>query len=57
MQVQNFLGAVPMRSVNTMKTIRGLRILMSFHGIVDFIVTQNGSVFTSHEFEVFVKLN
>ena len=52
-----FLDAVPMRSANTTETIRTLRTLMSCHGLVDVIVSDNGSVFTSHAFEVFVNSN
>jgi transposase InsO family protein len=52
-----YLDAVPMRSANTTETIRALRTLMATHGLVVTVVSDNGSVFKSQEFEEFLKKN
>jgi hypothetical protein len=52
-----YLDAIPMRNANTTETIRALRTLMATHGLVDTIVSDNGSVFTSQEFTAFLKGN
>ena len=52
-----FLDAIPMRNANTTETISALRTLMATHGLVDVIVSDNGTVFTSREFDTFLKSN
>ena len=44
-------------SPTTAATVEKLRITFSTHGLPEIIVSDNGSVFTSQEFKVFVKKN
>jgi hypothetical protein len=52
-----YLDAVPMRYANVTETVRALRTLMATHGLVDTVVSDNGSVFTSYEYAKFLKRN
>ena len=52
-----YLDAILMRNAYTTETILALRTLMATHGLVDVIVSDNGTVFTSHEFNAFVTAN
>ena len=38
-------------------TIEHLRSIFSVHGLPEVVVTDNGTVFTSREFEEFMKFN
>lgn len=52
-----WLEVVPMSTTTSEKTITELRKLFSSHGLPEQLVTDNGTQFTSREFEVFLKEN
>ena len=52
-----WLEVLPVRAATSEETIEKLRRLFSTFGIPDKIVSDNGSVFTSGEFETFLKNN
>ncbi len=52
-----WLEAVPVNSATSQTTIEKMRIMFATHGLPQTVVTDNGSVFTSKEFEEFAKRN
>ena len=52
-----WLDVVIVTSATSSITIEKLRGMFATHGIPDIIVSDNGTVFTSEEFETFMKLN
>ena len=52
-----WLEVFPVSSANSTQTTTVLRKVFSTHGIPEIIVSDNGSAFTSSEFEVFTKQN
>ena len=52
-----WLDVYIVNSPTTAATVEKLRITFSTHGLPEIIVSDNGSVFTSQEFKVFVKKN
>ena len=47
----------PVNNATSTVTIDQLRSIFATHGIPEMLVTENGSVFTSEEFEKFTKQN
>ena len=52
-----WMDVIPVHSATSSATIEKLRIIFSTHGLPERIVTDNGTVFTSDEFESFLKTN
>jgi len=52
-----YLDVIPMTTANSSNTIAALRHLFSHFGLPDHIVTDNGTQFTSFEFQNFLRLN
>ena len=52
-----WIEAFPMKTITSMATIEKLRILFAQFGIPDIIVSDNGTNFTSEEFQQFCRLN
>ena len=52
-----WLEVVPVSSANSSQTVMALRQVFATHGIPEIIVSDNGSAFTSSEFEMFTKQN
>ena len=52
-----WLDVAIVTSATSSITIEKLRGMFATHGIPDIIVSDNGTVFTSEEFETFMKLN
>ena len=48
-----WLGVVPVSAATSIATIEKLRAIFATHGLPERIVTDNGTVFTSEEFENF----
>ena len=46
-----------MSSATSTSTIERMRVMFATHGLPEVLVTNNGSVFTSQEFEEFIKKN
>lgn len=51
------MDVYPVHSANTTATIEKLRNSFAVQGLPDIIVSDNGSCFTSEEFENFMKQN
>lgn len=52
-----WLEVVPMKSITSFYTIRSLREIFTRFGITTIVVTDNGTNFTSKEFQNFLKSN
>ena len=52
-----WLEVTPVSSTSSQQVVRVLRNLFSTHGLPDVIVSDNGTAFTSVEFETFMKRN
>ena len=52
-----WLEVAPVSSADTLQTVTVLRQVFSTHGIPEMIVSDNGTAFTSSEFEEFTKRN
>ena len=52
-----FVEVVPMGQATTTNTIAALRCVFSYFGLPEHLVTDNGSQFTSVEFQKFLKEN
>ena len=52
-----WLEVIPVSSATSLSTIEQFRSLFSVHGLPEVLVTDNGTVFTSSEFEDFMKRN
>ena len=52
-----WMEVFPMNSSTTSATIEILRIIFATHGLLEKLVSDNGSNFTSEEFERFLKMN
>ena len=52
-----FVEIVPMGQATTINTIAALRRVFSYFGLPEHLVTDNGSQFTSAEFQKFLKEN
>ena len=52
-----YLDIIPMTEANSSRTISALRHLFSYFGLPEHIVTDNGSQFTSAEFQAFLNDN
>ena len=52
-----WLDVAIVTSVTSLIAIEKLRGMFATHGIPDIIVSENGTVFTSEEFETFIKLS
>ena len=46
-----------MNSITSHNTIETLRVIFARHGLPDCVVTDNGTSFTSYEFQTFMKNN
>ena len=51
------MEVIPVSSATSSSTIEQLRSLFSVHGLPEVLLTDNGTVFTSSEFEEFMKKN
>ena len=52
-----WLEVIPLSSATSLSTIEQFRSLFSVHGLPEVLVTDNGTAFTSSEFEDFMKRN
>ena len=52
-----WLEVVPVSAATSTATIEKLRAIFATHGLPEKIVTDNGTVFTSEEFENFLRQN
>ena len=52
-----WLEVIPVRSATTTITIDKLQTIFATHGVPEMLVTDNGTVFTSHEFREFAQRN
>ena len=52
-----WINVIPMKKIKTVLVISCLRNVFSTHGIPCFLVSDNGTSFSSQEFDVFCKLN
>ena len=52
-----WMDVIPVHAATSSATIEKLRVVFATHGLPERIVTDNGAVFTSDEFEDFLKTN
>ena len=52
-----WMDVIPVHAATSSATIEKLRVIFATHGLPERIVTDNGAVFTSDEFEDFLKTN
>ena len=52
-----WMEVIPLISATTAVTIEKLRMVFATHGSPEMLVSDNGTVFTSHEFEEFAECN
>ena len=52
-----WMEVIPMLSITAVLTIEKLKSIFSTHGLPDTIVTDNGTTFTSSQFQEFIKQN
>ena len=52
-----WIEVVPVSAATSKITIQKLREIFTIHGLPQFLVSDNGSVFVSEDFELFLSLN